>query len=58
MKHGLPTTLLKFDDDDELKEEVMTWFKGKSADFYNSEIQKLVPSLNRYLNNAGDYVEQ
>jgi len=23
----------KFDDDDELQEEVMTWFKGQAADF-------------------------
>jgi hypothetical protein len=35
----------KFDDDDEVQEEVMTWFKGQAADFYDSGIQKLVPSL-------------
>jgi hypothetical protein len=34
-----------FDDDDEVQEEVMTWFKGLAADFYNSGIQKLVPRL-------------
>ena len=28
----------KFDDDDEVQEEVMTWFKGKAADFYDSGI--------------------
>jgi len=28
----------KFDDDDELQEEVMTWFKGLAADFYDSGI--------------------
>ena len=33
----------KFDDDDEVQEEVMTWFKGQAADFYDSGIQKLVP---------------
>ena len=32
----------KFDDDDEVQEEVMTWFKVLAADFYDSEIQKLV----------------
>jgi hypothetical protein len=32
----------KFDDDDEMQEEVMTWFKGQVADFYDSGIQKLV----------------
>jgi hypothetical protein len=56
MKHGFFTTLLKFDDDDEVQEEVMTWFKGQAGDFYDSEIQKLVPRLNKYLGNAGNYV--
>jgi len=35
-----------FDDDDEVQKEVMTWFKGLAADFYDSGIQKLVPRLN------------
>ena len=48
----------KFDDDDELQEEVMTWFKGQAADFYDSGIQKLVPRLNKCLDNAHDYVEK
>jgi len=48
----------KFDDDDEVQEKVMTWFKGLAADFYDSEIQKLVPRLNKCLDNAGDYVEK
>ena len=48
----------KFDDDDEVQEEVMTWFKGQSADFYDSGIQKLVPRLNKCLENAGDHVEK
>ena len=39
-------------------EEVMTWFKGQAADFYDSGIQKLVQRLNKYLDNAGDYVEK
>jgi hypothetical protein len=47
----------KFDDDDEVQ-EVMTWFKGQAADFYDSGIQKLVPALNKCLDNAGDYVEK
>jgi len=46
------------DDDDEVQEEIMTWFKGLAADFYDSEIQKLVPRLNKCLDNAGDYVEK
>jgi len=48
----------KFVDDDELQEEVMTWFKGLAADFYDSGIQKLVSRLNKCLDNAGDYVEK
>ena len=45
----------KFDDDDEVQEKVMTWFKGQAADFYDSGIQKLVPRLNNFLDNAGDH---
>ena len=42
----------------EVQEEVMTSFKGQAADFYDSAIQKLVPILNKCLDNAGDYVEK
>ena len=28
----------KFDNDDEVQEEVMTWFEGQAADFYDSGI--------------------
>jgi hypothetical protein len=48
----------KLDDDDEVQEEVMTWFKGQVADFYDSGIQKLVPRLNKYLDNSGGCVEK
>ena len=48
----------KFDDDDEVQEEVMTWFKVQAADFYDGGMQKLVPRLNKGLDNAGDYVEK
>jgi len=41
-----------------LQEEVMTWFKELAADFYDSGVQKLVPRLNKCLDNAGDYVEK
>ena len=47
----------KFDDDDEVQEEVMTCLKGQAADFYDSGIQKLVLRLNKCLDNAGDYAE-
>jgi len=45
-------------DDDEVQEEVMMWFKGQAADFYDSGIQKMVPRLHICLDNAGDYVEK
>jgi len=48
----------KFDDDDEVQEEFMTWFQGQAADFYESGIQKLVPRRNKCLDNAGEYVEK
>ena len=48
----------KFDDDDEVQEEVITWFKRRAADFYYSGIQKLAPRLNKCLDNAGEYVEK
>ena len=48
----------EFDDDDEVQEEVVTWFKGLAADFYDSGIQQLVPGLNKCLDNAGYYVEK
>ena len=44
------------DDDVEVKEEVMAWFKGQAADFYDSEVQKLLPRLNKCLDNACDCV--
>jgi hypothetical protein len=33
-------------------------FKGQVADFYEPGIQKLVPRLNKCLDNASDYVEK
>jgi len=41
-----------------VQEEVITWFKGQAAEFYDSGIQKLVPRLNRYLGNAVNNVEK
>jgi hypothetical protein len=40
------------------KKEDMTWFKVQAADFYDSGIQKLVPRLNKCLDNVGDCVEK
>jgi hypothetical protein len=33
-------------------------FKGQAADFYDLGSQKLIPKLNKCLDNAGDYVEE
>jgi hypothetical protein len=57
MELGFSTTLLNRSKDDEVQEEVMTWFKEQAADFFDSGMQKLVPRLNKCLDNAGDYVE-
>jgi len=48
----------KFVDDHEVQEGVKTWFKEQAADFYDSGTKKVVPRLNKYLDNAGDYVEK
>jgi hypothetical protein len=37
---------------------VMMWFRGLVADLYDSVMQKLVPRLNKCLDNAGEYVEK
>jgi hypothetical protein len=38
MKLGVFTILLNQSNNDEVQEEVMTWFKGQVADFYDSGI--------------------
>jgi hypothetical protein len=57
MKLGFFTTLLNQSNSHratEMQEEVMKWFIGQVADLYDSGRQKLVPRLNKYLDNAGD----
>ena len=49
---------IKFDDDGDVQEEVMMWFKGQAADFYDSGVQKPVQRRNKCLDNAGEYVEK
>jgi hypothetical protein len=38
-------SLGKFDEDDEVQKEIMTWFNGQVADFYDLGIKKLFPRL-------------
>jgi hypothetical protein len=49
---------MKMLDNDYEVQEVMKWFKGEAANSYDSGIQKLVPRLNKCLDNAGDYFEK
>jgi hypothetical protein len=56
--HHIPESMQQSHDNDEVQEEVMTWFKGQAAEFYDLGIQKLVPRLNKRLDNAGDCVEK
>ena len=42
----------------EVQEEVITWFKVRATDFYDPGIQNLVPRLNKCLDNAGNNVEK
>jgi hypothetical protein len=58
MELGVFTTLLNRSNDDEVQEEVMTWFKGQAADCCDSGTQQLVPGLNKCLDNAGNCVEK
>jgi hypothetical protein len=53
-----PETKQQLDNDDEMQEEVVTLLKGQAPDLYDSGVQKLVPRLNKSLDNAGDYVEK
>jgi len=56
--HHTPESKQQFDDNGEVQEEVMMWFKGHLADIYDLGIQKLVPRLNKRLDNASDCVEK
>jgi hypothetical protein len=41
-----------------VQEEVMMWFIGQVAGFYDSGIQKLVPRLYKWMDSAGNCVEK
>lgn len=48
----------RLESDEVLHETVTNWFKSQAAEFYEEGIQKLVPRLNKCLDNNGDYVEK
>ncbi|GBM40536.1 hypothetical protein AVEN_76942-1 [Araneus ventricosus] len=45
-------------DDDEIKNEVEIRFRQQAVDFYDCEIQKLAPRVNKCLDNGGNFVEK
>ncbi|KAJ4444778.1 hypothetical protein ANN_06575, partial [Periplaneta americana] len=42
----------RFDGDDEVKTAVREWFASQAGEFYNERIERLVPRLDKYLNNG------
>lgn len=47
-----------FDDDDELKDSVVTWLREKVGNFYNIGIKKFNSRLTKCIDIHGDYVEK
>ncbi|KAJ4439293.1 hypothetical protein ANN_07414 [Periplaneta americana] len=45
-------------DGDEVKTAVREWFALQAGEFYNEGIERLLPRLDKCLNNGGDYVEK
>ncbi|KAJ4431881.1 TGF-beta receptor type-1, partial [Periplaneta americana] len=45
-------------DGDEVKTAMREWFASQAGEFYNEGIERLVPRLDKCLNNGGDYVEK
>jgi hypothetical protein len=48
----------KFHEDEEVKNEVITWLYVKVVEFYDIGIQILIPRLNKFLDKAWDDVEK
>jgi hypothetical protein len=47
----------RFVNDREAEMVVTQWFQYQAADFYDKDIQKLVPRYDKCLNSGGEYVE-
>jgi hypothetical protein len=47
-----------FNNNEELMEDVKTWLSSMAADFFDTDIQKLIPRYDRCLNSGGDYNEK
>jgi hypothetical protein len=48
----------KFHDDEQANNKGTMWLHVQVAKFYDIEIQKLIPRLNRCLDKGGSYVEK
>jgi hypothetical protein len=48
----------RFYGDNEVKEDLNTWFASLVASFYDAGIQQLLPRYDNSLNNDGNYVEK
>jgi histone-lysine N-methyltransferase SETMAR len=46
-----------FDEDDEAKDEALTWLNEQAAEFYDSGIKKLVSSVKECIEKRSEYVE-
>jgi histone-lysine N-methyltransferase SETMAR len=47
-----------FNNNEEFMEGVKTWLSSKTADFFDTGIQKLIPQYDKCLNSGTDYVEK
>jgi histone-lysine N-methyltransferase SETMAR len=56
LKNWLPSQ--RFNNNEELMEDVKTWRSSQTADFTVTGIQKLIPRHDKCLNSDGDYVEK
>ena len=48
----------RFLSDREAEMRVAQWFQSQAANFYDTEVQKLMPRLDKYLISGGEYVEK
>ena len=48
---------MKFDSDNELKDSVEKWITSQATNFYEHDIQNLVPCDDKCLNVGRDYVK-
>lgn len=48
----------QFDNDEELKEAVISWLRSLAVEEYNTGIEKLIPRYKKCLDNQGNYIEK